>query len=102
MQVWYCSEECQADDWRMHKPDCKHKARAAPALVDATTEGSGNGSDTPASSISSRPNMLPAPRRKFMDDGTVKIINGYKPAPEELRGVSTTHPSQIRLQKGQT
>lgn len=44
-------------------------------------------SDTPASSITPRPGSLAGPRRKFREDGTVKIINGaYKPTAVELRG----------------
>lgn len=87
LQEWYCSEHCATIDWRTHRQDCKHKGKTPPPF--GPTPGAGEetpAGDTPAQPVAaSKAQPLP-PRREFRTDGTVKIINGYKPDPEMFRG----------------
>lgn len=86
MQEWYCSEHCASADWRTHKQDCKHKGKTAPAFGPMAASKEGQEGEIPATAAAPPKAPLPAPRREFRTDGTVKIINGYKPDPNMFRG----------------
>lgn len=86
-QEWYCSDICANADWKIHRPDCKHKGKTAPPFgVGSLPLKEADSQETPASVKGEKKNPLP-PRREFREDGTVKIINAYKPDPQIYKGL---------------
>ena len=88
LQEWYCSEHCATMDWRTHRQDCKQKGKTPPPFGPDSAAGEEvTSAEKPAQpTAASKPPPLLAPRREFRTDGTVKIINGYKPDPQMYKG----------------
>lgn len=90
VQDYYCSEACAHNDWKVHRQDCKHKGKIPPPFGSPRSEASESILDSTATGSSHSQALGKAggivPKRKFRDDGTVKIYNAHKPDPEMYRG----------------
>ena len=88
LQEWYCSDHCASADWRTHKQDCKYKGKTSPGFGSVMASEESQTGENPILAALPTKASNPAPRREFRTDGTVKIINGYKPDPNMFRGAN--------------